>query len=387
MNKKEIYFDNSASTKPRKESIDILVDVLKNSYANPSAKHLKGVLAENYVKESATIIAKTLKVSENEIIFTSGGTESNNMALIGAAYANQRKGKHIITTIIEHPAVYEPLSFLKNSGFEISILHVDNEGKIDLNELKNTIRKDTIMVSTMYVNNEIGVIQPVEEISSLIKTVDKDIIYHVDAVQAYSKLKILPKRQGIDMLSVSGHKLHAPKGVGFLYINKDIKCFPIIYGGGQQRGLRSGTINVNGIAALGEAIKYDFIDIDKKIENIKQIKDYISNEILKIKDARLNSKFGYDSAVHIVSASFKDVRAEVLLHALESEGIFVSSGSACSSNHSGTSRTLKAIGLEKEYLDSTIRISLSEFNTLDEAKYFIDILKNLLIKLRKFIRK
>ena len=382
-----IYFDNSASTKVRKEAIDILVKVMEDDYANPSAKHKGGMQAENYIKESAKIIAKTLKVEEKEIVFTSGGTESNNMALIGTALANKKRGKHIITTGIEHPAVHKPLLFLEENGFELTVLPVNKDGKISLDDLKNAIRKDTILVSTMYVNNEIRAIEPVEEISKLIKSINEDIIYHVDAIQAYTKLKIEPKKQGIDLLSVSGHKLHAPKGVGFLYINKKIKCSPIILGGGQQAGMRAGTINVNGIAALGEAIKYDFKDFDEKLEKIKNIKDYISKEILKIEGTKLNSKLGYESAVQIVSASFKDIRAEVLLHALEEKGIYVSSGSACSSNHPGISGTLKGIGLENEYLDSTIRISLSEFSTMDEAKYLIDILLSIVPTLRKFVRK
>lgn len=387
MDKNTIYFDNSASTKVRKEAIDILLKVMTEDYSNPSAKHRGGMEAEFYIKESAKIIAKTLKVEEKEIIFTSGGTESNNMALIGAAYANKRRGKHIITTSIEHPAVHKPLLFLEENGFELTILPVNSDGKIDLEELKNAIREDTIIVSTMFVNNEVGAIEPVEKISKLIKGINKDIIYHVDAIQAYTKLKIEPKKQGIDMLSVSAHKLHAPKGVGFLYINKDIKCLPIIFGGGQQAGMRSGTINVNGIAAMGEAIKYDFINLDAKLEHMKNIKDYISSEILKIEGTKLNSKFGYESAVQIVSASFKDIRAEVLLHALEEKNIYVSSGSACSSSHPGISGTLKGIGLTKEYLDSTIRISLSEFSTMEEAKKLIEVLNDLVPVLRKFVRK
>ncbi len=387
MDKEIIYFDNSASTKVRQEAVDMFVRVATDDYANPSAKHKGGMEAENYVKESARIIAKTLKVDEKEIIFTSGGTESDNMALIGAAYANKRRGKHIITTSIEHSAVHNPLLFLAENGYELTVLPVNKDGKISLKELEEAIREDTILVSTMFVNNEIGAIEPVEEISKLIKGINPEIIYHVDAIQAYSKMRIEPAKLGIDMLSVSGHKLHAPKGVGFLYISKKIKCSPIIYGGGQQGGMRSGTVNVNGIAAMGEAIKYDFVNLEEKLERMTGIKDYISEEILKIPDTRLNSKFGYESAPQIVSAGFKGIKAEVLLHALEERGIYVSSGSACSSSHPGISGTLKGIGLEKDFLDSTIRISLSEFSTKEEAKKLVEALNELCPLLRKFTRK
>lgn len=382
-----VYFDNSASTKVADSVIEVMIKTMREDYGNPSAKHMMGVVAEKYVKEATRMIAKTLKVEEKEILFTSGGTESNNIALIGGALANQRRGKHIISTAIEHPAVYEPLGKLVELGFEVTILPVDSAGHICLEELKNAIREDTIIVSTMYVNNEVGAVEPVEEIAKIVHEKNPDCLYHVDAIQGYGKYKIQPKKQGIDLMSVSGHKLHGPKGVGFLYIQKDAKVNPILFGGGQQRGMRSGTINVPGIAGMGEAARLAYEHFDEKIEKMIAIKDYLMDQLEKMEGIHLNSFRGTQSAPHILSVSVQGVRAEVLLHALEDREIYVSSGSACSSNHPGISGTLKGIGLEDEFLDSTVRISLCSENTLEEADYFLETLKELLPMLRRFTRK
>ena len=382
-----VYFDNSASTKVADSVIEVMIKTMREDYGNPSAKHMMGVVAEKYVKEATRMIAKTLKVEEKEILFTSGGTESNNIALIGGALANQRRGKHIISTAIEHPAVYEPLGKLVELGFEVTILPVDSAGHICLEELKNAIREDTIIVSTMYVNNEVGAVEPVEEIAKIVHEKNPDCLYHVDAIQGYGKYKIQPKKQGIDLMSVSGHKLHGPKGVGFLYIQKDAKVNPILFGGGQQRGMRSGTINVPGIAGMGEAARLAYEHFDEKIEKMIAIKDYLMDQLEKMEGIHLNSFRGTQSAPHILSVSVQGVRAEVLLHALEDREIYVSSGSACSSNHPGISGTLKGIGLEDEFLDSTVRISLCSENTLEEADYFLGTLKELLPMLRRFTRK
>lgn len=382
-----VYFDNSASTKVADSVIEVMIKTMREDYGNPSAKHMMGVVAEKYVKEATRMIAKTLKVEEKEILFTSGGTESNNIALIGGALANQRRGKHIISTAIEHPAVYEPLGKLVELGFEVTILPVDSAGHICLEELKNAIREDTIIVSTMYVNNEVGAVEPVEEIAKIVHEKNPDCLYHVDAIQGYGKYKIQPKKQGIDLMSVSGHKLHGPKGVGFLYIQKDAKVNPILFGGGQQRGMRSGTINVPGIAGMGEAARLAYEHFDEKIEKMIAIKDYLMDQLEKMEGIHLNSFRGTQSAPHILSVSVQGVRAEVLLHALEDREIYVSSGSACSSNHPGISGTLKGIGLEDEFLDSTVRISLCSENTLEEVDYFLETLKELLPMLRRFTRK
>lgn len=383
----DVYFDNSASTKVSEKAIEIMLKTMRDDYANTSGKHIKGVEAESYVKDAADIIAKTLKVKKGEIIFTSGGTESNNMALIGGAMSRKRYGKHIIISGIEHPAVYRPAEFLTEQGFELSVLPVNGEGQVDLELLKSTIRDDTVLVSVMYVNNEIGAIEPVEEISKIIKAENKDILFHVDAIQAYTKLKINPKSQGIDMLSSSGHKFHGPKGVGFLYIDSNVKINPIIFGGGHQRGMRSGTLNTTGIAGMGVAAKEAYDNFDERINKISDLKYYLMDELERLEGAVLNTGRGENFAPQVISVSFEDIRAEVLLHALEDRGIYVSSGSACSSNHPGISGTLKAIGVREDLLDATIRISLSELNNKEEADYFIKNLNELLPLLRKFVRK
>lgn len=382
----EAYFDNSATTRVLDSVKDVVVKVMTEDYGNPSARHKKGMEAEQYVETAAAEIAKTLKVKEKEILFTSGGTESNNMALIGTALANQRAGKHIISTRIEHASVYNPLAFLEQQGFEVTYLSVDEKGHISLEELEESLRPDTILVSVMYVNNEIGAIEPVEEISRLIKKKNPAILFHVDAIQAYGKLLIRPKKQGIDLLSVSAHKIHGPKGVGFLYIDEHVKIRPIIYGGGQQRDLRSGTENVPGIAGLGEAAKQMYENHAEKMAYITGLKDYMIDQLETLEGVTVNSLKGVEGAPQIVSASFAGVRSEVLLHALEDREIYVSSGSACSSNHPAISGTLRAIGVKKELLDSTLRMSFGLFNTKEEIDYCIGVLKELLPMLRRYQR-
>ena len=382
----EAYFDNSATTKVLDSVKDIVVKTMTEDYANPAAKHRKGMEAEQYIRDARKIIADTMKVQEKEILFTSGGSESNNMALIGTAWANQRAGKHIISTSIEHPSVYNPLGVLEELGFEVTILPVDHDGHISLKELEEAIRPDTILVSTMYVNNEVGAVEPVEEISRVIKAKNPSALYHVDAIQAYGKYVIRPKKQGIDLLSVSSHKIHGPKGVGFLYIRSGVKIKPLIYGGGQQAGMRSGTENVPGVAGFGAAVKEMYTDHAEKIQKLIGLKDYMTDRLGEIEGTVINSKKGEASAPQIVSVSFEGVRSEVLLHALEDKGIYVSSGSACSSNHPGISGTLKGIGVAQKLLDSTIRISFSIFNTKEEVDYTIDVLKELVPVLRRYQR-
>ncbi len=382
----QVYLDNAASTRVSKPVIELMNKAMAEDYANPSAKHLKGMEAEKYLKEAAAKIAKTMKVSEKEIVFTSGGTESNNMALIGAAMARQRYGKHIISTTIEHSAVHQVLVHLADLGFEYSILKVDEKGQISLEELKSLLRADTILVSVMYVNNEIGAVQDIKAIADIVHGYNKDIYMHTDAIQAYGKFKIFPKKEGIDLLSVSAHKLHGPKGSGFLYIDERVNIKPIIYGGGQQRGLRSGTLNIPGIAGLGEAAKEAYEDFDKEVEYICGLRDYLIDEIKKLNDEgiKLNSEKGVKFAPHVLSISISGVRAEVLLHAMEERGIYIASGSACSSNHPGLSGTLKGIGLKEEFLSSTVRVSFSKYNNKEELDFFLANLKELIPQLRKY---
>lgn len=383
----EVYFDNSATTKVFDCVRDIVVKTMTEDYGNPSAKHKKGMEAEQYVRRAAAQIAKTLKVQEKEILFTSGGTESNNMALIGTAMANHRAGKHLITTRIEHASVYNPMAWLEQQGFEVTYLGVDEQGHISLEELRKAIRPDTILVSVMHVNNEIGAIEPVEEIGAMLHEVNPSILFHVDAIQSYGKLQIRPKKAQIDLLSASGHKIHGPKGVGFLYIDQRVKIHPLIYGGGQQRDLRSGTENVPGIAGLGTAAEEIYRNHEEKMERLIGLKDYFISRIGEIPEAVVNSLPGKEGAPQIVSVSFSGVRSEVLLHALEDKGIYVSSGSACSSNHPAISGTLKAVGVKRELLDSTLRFSFGMFNTREEADYTIEMLKELLPVLTRYRRR
>lgn len=382
----DVYFDNSATTKVLAPVADLVMKVMTEDYGNPSAKHGKGMRAEQYIKEAAEIIAGTLKVSPKEIVFTSGGSESNNMALIETAMANRRAGNHIISTAIEHASVYNPLAYLEEQGFEVTYLPVDHNGHISLEDLERAVRRETILVSVMYVNNEIGAVEPVEEIAKLIHKINPAILFHVDAIQAYGKFVIRPKRQGIDLLSVSGHKIHAPKGIGFLYVDSRVKIKPLIYGGGQQRGLRSGTENVPGIAGLGAAAREMYRDHSERLKRMYEIKDYMISRLGEVEGTTVNSLPGDQSAPQIVSVSFSGVRSEVLLHALEEKGIYVSSGSACSSNHPAVSGTLKGIGVKKELLDSTLRFSFGVFNTKDEVDYCISVLQELLPVLRRYQR-
>lgn len=382
----EVYFDNSATTKVLDSVKDIVVRTMTEDYANASAKHRKGMEAERYIRDARAQIARTLRVADKEILFTSGGSESNNMAIIGTALANQRAGRHIITTAIEHPSVYNPMAFLEELGFTVTFLPVDQDGHICLKELEQTVREDTILVSVMYVNNEVGAVEPVEEIARVIKGRNPRVIFHVDGIQAYGKYRIRPKTQGIDLLSVSGHKIHAPKGVGFLYINSGVRIKPLILGGGQQGGLRSGTENVPGVAGLGVAAREMYEDLDGKVAHLTRLKDYLTDRLGELEGVRVNSKKGAESAPQIVSASFDGVRSEVLLHALEDKGIYVSSGSACSSHHPGVSGTLKGIGLAPAALDATLRFSFGMFNTMEEIDYCIRILQELLPVLRKYKR-
>ncbi|MBO4775734.1 MAG: cysteine desulfurase [Lachnospiraceae bacterium] len=383
----ECYLDNSATTRCFDEVIEVVESEMKTYYGNPSSMHKKGFEAEKKIKEATKIIASTLKCEESEIVYTSGGTEADNMALIGIARAYKRQGKHIITSSIEHAAILQTAEYLKEEGYEITYLSTDEKGIVDLKQLEDSIREDTILVSVMGVNNEIGTVQPLEKISEIIKKKNPSTLFHVDAVQAYGKIKILPRKMGIDLMSVSGHKIHGPKGVGFLYVSYKVKIKPIIFGGGQQKALRSGTENVCGIMGLGKAIEKIFATFDEDTKKMRELREYLKEGLLKIDGIRINGAEGDEAAPHIVSASVSGVRAEVLLHSLEDKDIFVSSGSACASNKPAVSETLKAINLPKELLDSTIRFSLSVMTTKEEIDYTLDNISEIIDKLRMYVRR
>ena len=382
----EAYLDNSATTRCSDRAFALMQKVLLEDYGNPSSLHMKGVEAERYVKAAREKIAKTLKVTEKEIIFTSGGTESNNLAILGTAFANRRAGNRIITTAVEHASVANPMKFLEEEGFEVIYLPVDENGVISLKDLEEALSDQTILVSLMHVNNEIGAVEPVEEAAALVHEKCPKALVHVDAIQSYGKFRIYPKKRGIALLSVSGHKIHGPKGSGFLYVKEKTKIKPIIYGGGQQNGMRSGTENVPGIAGLGEAAAEIYEDFKDKQDRLYALKERFIQAVTTIPGVSVNGKTGRDSAPHIVSVSVEGVRAEVLLHSLEDKQIYVSSGSACSSNKPAVSRTLKGIGLKQSLLDSTVRFSFSVHTTEEEIDYAADVLKTLVPALQKYTR-
>lgn len=383
----EAYLDNSATTRCSDKAAELMMKLLLEDYGNPSSLHMKGVIAEKYINEAKKQIAKTLKAQEKEIVFTSGGTESNNLAIIGSAMANRRAGMHVITSSIEHASVSNPMAYLEEQGFEVTYLPVDSKGVISMEALKNAIREDTILVSLMQVNNEIGAMQPIEEAGKIIKAANPDIIFHVDAIQAYGKMRIAPKKLNIDLLSVSGHKIHGPKGSGFLYIKDKTKIRPVIFGGGQQKGMRSGTENVPAIAGLGLAAEEIYTDFEEKIDRMYALREYFIEQVTQIEGVSVNGQSQRASAPHVVSVSICGVRAEVMLHTLEDRGIYVSAGSACSSNKPSVSHTLKSIGLAPELLDSTIRFSFSVHTTMEELDYALEVMREVIPMLQKYTRK
>ena len=382
----EVYLDNSATTRCFPEVATLMTSIMCTDYGNPSSMHTKGVEAEHHIRYAKEVIAKNLKVNEKEILFTSGGTESDNLALIGTAFANMRSGRHLITTMIEHPAILQTMKFLEQQGFTVTYLPVDENGRIRLEDLDHAITEDTILVSMMHTNNEIGALEPIEQAADLIKKRNRNIIFHVDAVQGYGKFRIYPKRMGIDLLSVSSHKIHGPKGVGFLYINEKVKIHPIIFGGGQQKGMRSGTENVPAIAGMAKAIEMVYSNLDEDIQRIYACRERLIKGLVDIPEIKINGLGGAQSAPHIVSMSVWGIRSEVLLHALEDRGIYVSAGSACASNKPAVSATLIAIGVEKELLDSTIRFSMSVFTNFEEIDYTLQCLYDIIPMLRRYTR-
>lgn len=386
----EAYLDNSATTRCTEAVRDVVVHTMMEDFGNPSSKHMKGVEAERYLKEARETIAKTLKVNEKEIYFTSGATESNNWAIIGAAMANRRAGMHVITTAIEHAAVLMPMQYLEEQGFRVTHLPVDSKGHISLEDLENAICEDTILVSMMYVNNEVGTIEPIAEAAKLVKSKNPKILFHTDAVQAYGKMMIHPKKLGVDMLSVSAHKIHGPKGIGFLYVNEKAKIHPLILGGGQQKGMRSGTDNVPGAAGLAQAAKESYASLKESHEHLLNLKKRMMDGLNQLGENHsivIHSEEGEKSAAHIVSAAFPGIRSEVLLHALEDRGIYVSAGSACSSNKKlPVSTVLKELHLKSDQLESTLRFSFGRFTTEEEIDYCLEVLGELLPVLSRYIR-
>lgn len=388
----EVYLDNSATTRTFPEVAELMTKIMCEDYGNPSSLHMKGVQAEQYLRYAKETLARILKVTEKEIVFTSGGTESDNLALIGCALANSRRGNHLITTQVEHPAVLQTMHYLEGQGYRVTYLPVDSCGRIHLEDLHRAMTPETILVSIMHTNNEIGALQPIAEAGALIKRMNPNTLFHVDAVQGFGKARIYPKKMNIDLLSVSGHKIHGPKGVGFLYVGEKVKIQSIVFGGGQQMNLRSGTENVPGIVGLARAAELLYNSFDEDVERIRECKRRFIEGIRRMDDVVINGLLpgdtsGESTAPHIVSVSFRGVRSEVLLHTLEEKEIYVSAGSACAARKPQPSATLKAIGVEKGMLESTIRFSFSVYTTPEDIDVCLQVLYDRIPMLRKYSRK
>lgn len=382
-----IYFDNAATTRAADEVAERVRYMLLENFGNPSAQSMMGVRAENELNDARKIMAKSINALPEEIYFTSGGTEDDNWAIFGTAEGYKRSGKHIITTSIEHPAVSEPMERLRQKGWEVTVLDVDKNGYIDLDVLRDSIREDTVLVSTILINNEVGTIQDASAVGKLIKEKNPNTLFHADAVQAFGKYPIDVRKMNIDMLSMSGHKIHGPKGVGFFYMKKGLKVRPIIYGGGQERGQRSATENTPGIAGLAKAVELAMENMEKSHNTVMEIKKTLADGILKeIPKTHINGPSIEEASPYVLNVSFNGLRSEVLLHALEEKEIYVSAGSACSSKKKGGSHVLRSLGLSEERIEGAIRFSFCRYNTVDEAAACLEILKEKTAFLRKYMR-
>ena len=382
-----IYFDNAATTRAADEVAERVRYMLLENFGNPSAQSMMGVRAENELNDARKIMAKSINALPEEIYFTSGGTEDDNWAIFGTAEGYKRSGKHIITTSIEHPAVSEPMERLRQKGWEVTVLDVDKNGYIDLDVLRDSIREDTVLVSIILVNNEVGTIQDAAAVGKLIKEKNPNTLFHVDAVQAFGKYPIDVRKMGIDMLSMSGHKIHGPKGVGFFYMKKGLKVRPIIYGGGQERGQRSATENTPGIVGLAKAVELAMENMDASHEKVMEVKRTLAEGILRdIPKTHINGPSIEEASPYVLNVSFNGLRSEVLLHALEEKEIYVSAGSACSSKKKGGSHVLRSLGLSEERIEGAIRFSFCRYNTVEEAAACLEILKEKTAFLRKYMR-
>ncbi|MCB7069279.1 cysteine desulfurase [Caldibacillus sp. 210928-DFI.2.22] len=379
-----IYFDNSATTKPKKEVLDTFYKVAENYFGNPSSVHHLGLQAENLLSQARNQIATLLKTDEQEIIFTSGGTEGNNFIIKGVAEKYRNRGHHMITTMIEHPSVLNTCIQLENSGFDVTYLPVDETGRVRVEDVKKALRKDTILVSIMHVNNEIGSVQPIEKIGELLKNHPKTL-FHVDHVQGVTKVPLDFHESNVDFASISSHKFHGLKGTGAIYIRKGLKLAPLLAGGGQERGFRSGTENLAGIVAMAKALRLGMLDYEAKIDTMMGVRDFLINELQLIEGVKMNTP-KQNTAPHIINFSVQGFKAEVLVHELEQHGLYVSTTSACSSRTNEPSRTILAMGLGEERATTSIRISLSFDNTKEEAKQAVAIIKQSIKNLKPIMR-
>lgn len=378
-----VYFDNSATTKPYDEVIEAVSKGMKEYFGNPSSLHKIGMNCERRLNEAREYFASTIKCNKEEIYFTSGGSEGNNLILKGLL----KPGHHFITTAFEHHSIISTCKQLEEKGVRVTYLDVDSEGRISLEDLEEAITKDTVLVSIMQVNNEIGVIQDIEAIGKLIKERSSRAKFHVDAVQGYGKLPIDVNKSNVDFLTVASHKIHGPKGVGFIYIKKGIILNSLISGGSQEKGIRAGTENLPGIIGFEKAAQMTFEEMESRYDKVLELKKYFVERLNEIKDIRINGEIDGFSP-YILNVSFLGVRAEVLLHLLEEQNIYVATGSACTSKSSAAhgSYVIKSLGLSNKEVESAIRFSFSYENTKEEVDYTIDVLKKSLMFLRRVKR-
>lgn len=370
----EVYFDNSATTKVSKTVADKIYDMLLNNYGNPSSLHLKGLEAQHSVEYARNIVAKSLGVNSSEIYFTSGGTEANNMAVIGTALCKQRIGKRIITSAVEHSSVLEACKYLESIGFEVIYLPVEKDGAVSVESIENAVDENTILISIMYVNNETGAIQPVEKIPRIIKKANSPATFHIDAVQAFGKIPFKNTKLKADLISVSAHKIHGSKGVGALYVRKGVRITPRQFGGEQQSKLRPGTESSPLICGFGQAVEE--IDYNNNT-SVKGVNVYLRKKLGEIDDIVINSP--ENALEYILNISVKGIKSETMLHFLEEHKIYVSSGSACAKGKQ--SHVLQAMGIDKTLSDSALRISFSKYNTKDDVDMFVETIKQGINKL------
>ena len=383
-----IYLDNCSTTKPRKEVIDIMMEALNDDFGNPSSLHRLGINSEKKIKNARDNIASFLNVDSKEIYFTSGGTESNNIAIQSIIRKFTKKGKHIITTKIEHSSILNIMKYYESLGFDVTYLNTNEYGYIDLDEFKNALRDDTILVSIIHVNNEVGAIQNIKAIKDIINNSISKPILHLDGIQSFGKIDFSLKELDVDSYSFSGHKVYGPKGIGGLYIHNRLKLAPITFGGGQESGLRSGTENVPGIIGLGEAVRILSLKAKEERERVQELKVYMAEKILKeIEDIRINTTLDSTSSPYILSVSFRDTRGEVLLHYLEDKDIYVSTSSACSSKNTEKSHVLKALKCSDKEIEGTIRFCFSYEIKKDDIDYTVDVLKVSIEEIRSIIRR
>ena len=376
-----IYLDNAASTRVREEVLETVNDMLLNDYANPDAAHEFGIQAAKRIKKSRQIIADALSVSTKEVYFTSGGSEGNNIIIQGVINGNPRQGKHLITTKIEHPSVFEIFKEYERNGFEVTYLNVDSDGRIKLDELTDSIRDDTVLISVIAVNSETGVIQDLEKIGNIIKQKNKNVYFHSDFVQGLGHIKINPAKCRLDALTVSSHKVYGPKGAGAIYLSGNVKIKPLIFGSNQEQGVVQRTLNSSGIIGFGKAVQIACENFSKDNAQIKEVKEYLLQKIQnEISDIRVNT-IEEDSVPHILNISFRGIQGEVLVHFLGMSKIYVSTGSACSSRK-GNSRILESMGLTKEEVAGGIRFSFSVFNTKEEMDETVKVLKEAVAAIR-----